>query len=227
MAPNTRPCLSTTMDGMPLKRNGMRNRRKTSPSPGRAVPGRALRGVDLGAVGPIPRTPTKVKSLEMQSLQAEVGQVPPTVMVGKGPEMPFLRAEVVPAHTVVKATSPEMLCLRGRAIPVPTAVEVGSLEMRFLRAEAASVQSTSERAKNLEMSSLQARTRARTRLRPRPRSELPLGAWFVRCETRHPSHRHIFSLRTASIRFEGSHCPNGLEPTTLEVGGREQCECSL
>ena len=171
MAPNTRPSLSTTMDGRPLKRNGMRNRRKTSPSPGRAVPGRALRGVGLGAVGPIPRTPTKEKISEMQSLRVRAGRAHPTAIAGKGPEMSFLRAEAVPVRAVVEIPSPEMLCLRGKAIPVLMAVEVESLEMWSLRAETAAVQCMPERAKNLEMLSLQVRTRARTRLRLRPRSE--------------------------------------------------------
>ena len=117
------------MDGMPLKRNGMRNRRKTSPSPGRAVPGRVLRGVGLGAVGPIPRTHTKEKISEMQSLRVRAGRAHPTVIAGKGPEMSFLRAEAVPVRAVVEIPSPEMLCLRGKAIPVLMAVEVESLEM--------------------------------------------------------------------------------------------------
>ena len=117
------------MGGRPLKRNGMRNRRKISPSPGRAVPGRALRGVGLGAVGPIPQTPTKVRISEMQPPREVRGRAHPTVITGKGPEMSFLRAEAVPARMVVKIPSPEMLCLRGKAIPVPTVVEAESLEM--------------------------------------------------------------------------------------------------
>ena len=61
--------------------------------------------------------------------RAGVGQAHPTVIAGKGPEMSSLRAEAVPARTVVRIPSPEMLCLRGKAIPVIMAVEVESLEM--------------------------------------------------------------------------------------------------